>query len=312
MLNTMYVVVGVITNASYEILLALRDIQAHQGGLWEFPGGKIESNETVEQALQRELYEELGISVQQARPLIRIQHAYSDKTVLLDVWQIENWTGYAHGKEGQTVEWCAKHNLSQKQFPAANYPIIRVTKLPDRYLITPDQCHDKTFFYQLERSLDKSIQLVQLRAKHLTEKEYCHCAEKALNLCERYRAQLLVNATPEIALSVGAHGVHLNAKRLHQYTKRPLPYDLWLAASCHHLQDLQQAQKINIDFAVLSAVKPTRSHLEAPPLGWLKFWQLTEQANFPIYALGGMQKQHIPIAWAHGGQGIAAITDLWN
>jgi 8-oxo-dGTP diphosphatase len=314
MSKTIHVVAGVIANSNDDVLLALRGAEAHQGGLWEFSGGKKEVDESIEQALQRELYEELGITIQQARPLIRINHAYPDKTVLLDVWQIEDWTGQAHGKEGQPIEWCTKQDLQQKQFPAANYPIVNAAKLPDKYLITPEpkQSNDKSFFYQLERSLEQQIQLVQLRSKHLSTKEYCYCAEKTLNLCDAYQAQLLMNATPEMALSVGTHGVHLDSKRLYQYAQRPLAKSLWVAASCHHQQDLQQTQVIDADFAVLSPVKLTQSHPHSRPLGWLMFWALTEQATLPVYALGGMQLSDIPIAWAHGGQGIAAINSLWK
>jgi 8-oxo-dGTP diphosphatase len=314
MSKTIHVVAGVISNVNNEVLLALRDIQAHQGGLWEFSGGKKQAHETVEQALRRELHEELDISVQQVRPLIRVNHAYPDKTVLLDVWQIERWTGQPHGKEGQAIIWCKKQDLHQKAFPAANYPIITAAQLPDKYLITPEpkQWNDKTFFYQLERCLDHATQLVQLRAKYLPEKQYCYCAEKALNLCERYQAQLLVNATPKMALSIGTHGVHLDTKRLYDYPERPINKSLWLATSCHHQQDLQQAQTINADFAVFSPIKFTQSHPDIKPLGWLAFWQFTEQATLPIYALGGMQISDIPIAQAHGGQGIAAISSLWQ
>ncbi|MCV6638949.1 Nudix family hydrolase [Candidatus Albibeggiatoa sp. nov. NOAA] len=315
MSKTIHVVAGVITNSNDDVLLALRDAQAHQGGLWEFSGGKKEADETVEQALQRELHEELDITVQQARPLIRISHAYPDKTILLDVWKVERWTGQPKGKEGQPIAWCPKSELHQRQFPAANYPIINAAKLPDTYLITPEppKWNDKTFFYQLERCLDQPIQLVQLRAKHLSDKEYCYCAEKALNLCERYQAQLLMNTSAEMALSVGTHGVHLDSKRLYEYSERPLPNgSLWVAASCHYAQDLQQAQTIKANFAVLSPVKLTQSHPDVKPLGWSAFWELTESAQLPIYALGGMQTVDIPITWAHGGQGIASIRGLWS
>ena len=75
----LHVVVGVIYNMQGEILLARRPLQVEQGGLWEFPGGKCEKNETVEQALARELQEELGIVVEQARPFIRVYHTYPQK-----------------------------------------------------------------------------------------------------------------------------------------------------------------------------------------------------------------------------------------
>ena len=84
-----HVAVGAIRNGQGEFLLARRPEHLHQGGLWEFPGGKVETGETVEVALRRELQEELAITVGQATPLIKIRHDYGDKRVLLDVWRVE-------------------------------------------------------------------------------------------------------------------------------------------------------------------------------------------------------------------------------
>ena len=81
-----HVAVGVIVDANQHILIALRPDNVHQGGLWEFPGGKVERNETVESALDRELFEELGLRVVSCEQLVKIQHDYTDKSVLLDVW----------------------------------------------------------------------------------------------------------------------------------------------------------------------------------------------------------------------------------
>lgn len=189
---------------------------------------------------------------------------------------------------------------------------LRIKQLPSLYLITPDK--DKQFFYQLEASLDKNtgISLVQLRAKNLSERDYFHCAETALKLCHNYNAQLLINASPEIALSIGTDGVHLNTTRLFSYKKRPLSADFLVAASCHSIDEIQQANLIGVDFIVLSPVRTTASHPDAPPLGWTQFSQLTKQANCPVFALGGMREEDVLKAWAHGGQGIAAIRALWG
>jgi 8-oxo-dGTP diphosphatase len=312
-----HVVLCIIYNAQSEILLARRPDHTHQGGLWEFPGGKCQIGEPAEQALKREIQEEIGIIIQQARPLIRVIHAYPDKKILLDVWHVEQWHGQARGREDQAIKWCPPNQLKNFKMPAANAPIISALQLPTKYLITPDpeSLTDKKFYYRLEACLDRGITLVQLRAKFLSklsEREYCYCAEKALTLCDRHRAQLLINATPEIALTVGTHGVHLNSQRLLAYKERPLGANLWVAASCHTPEQIQQAKQINADFIVLSPVRSTATHPDAQPLGWNKFFQLTEQAPCPVFALGGMRAQDIPIAWAHGAQGIAAIRALWE
>jgi 8-oxo-dGTP diphosphatase len=127
--SCVHVAVGVLLNDRKEVLIALRPAHVHQGGLWEFPGGKVESDESVEQALVREFEEELGIRVCACSPLIEIRHDYSDKSVLLDVWLIENYSGTSIGREGQSIEWRALSALNARDFPEANAPIIQALLL---------------------------------------------------------------------------------------------------------------------------------------------------------------------------------------
>jgi 8-oxo-dGTP diphosphatase len=121
-----HVVVGVLLNDNQQVLIALRPVQSHQGGLWEFPGGKVEEGESVEYALNREFEEELGISVLACTELTQIRHEYIDKSVLLDVWRIEKYSGTPKGREGQVIEWRALSKLRAEDFPKANERIIRV------------------------------------------------------------------------------------------------------------------------------------------------------------------------------------------
>ena len=124
--SIVHVVVGVLLNYNQQVLIALRPVQSHQGGLWEFPGGKVEEGESVEYALNREFEEELGISVLACTELTQIRHEYSDKSVLLDVWRIEKYSGTPKGREGQVIEWRALSKLRAEDFPKANERIIRV------------------------------------------------------------------------------------------------------------------------------------------------------------------------------------------
>ncbi|HHL45917.1 MAG TPA: NUDIX domain-containing protein, partial [Gammaproteobacteria bacterium] len=88
-----HVAVAVIVNGQGEVLIARRPDHLYQGGLWEFPGGKLEPGERVTQALSRELDEELGITVESSGPLIRVHHHYPRWPVLLDVWRVERYRG---------------------------------------------------------------------------------------------------------------------------------------------------------------------------------------------------------------------------
>jgi 8-oxo-dGTP diphosphatase len=119
-----HVAVGVISDGADNILIARRAADAHQGGLWEFPGGKVEPGESVEEALTRELFEELALTVTACEPLLAIAHDYSDKAVLLDVWWVAGFSGQPHGREGQPLRWVAIDELRAVEFPDANLPII--------------------------------------------------------------------------------------------------------------------------------------------------------------------------------------------
>ncbi|MDF2939581.1 MAG: hypothetical protein K0R66_223 [Gammaproteobacteria bacterium] len=123
-MERLHVVVGIIINHNKECCIAKRAKHVHLGGLWEFPGGKVESNETAQAALTRELYEELGIMVEQAKSFTQIPHDYEDRKVLLDFWLVTAFKGEPKGKEGQPVKWVSLQELKNYEFPEANKPII--------------------------------------------------------------------------------------------------------------------------------------------------------------------------------------------
>lgn len=117
------VAVGVIKREN-KIYISKRADDLHQGGKWEFPGGKREANETIEQALSRELSEEIGIQVTKQSQFMLIEHDYGDKKVCLDVRLVEAFEGEASHQEGQQSQWVNISELSQFTFPEANKVII--------------------------------------------------------------------------------------------------------------------------------------------------------------------------------------------
>jgi len=120
-----HVAVGVIYNKQRDkILVSRRATNVHQGGLWEFPGGKCQAGEDILSALKRELFEELNLLVDGCQPLVCINHEYPDQSVMLDVWSVNKWRGNIYGREGQLIEWVAVSLLSQRDFPEANKAII--------------------------------------------------------------------------------------------------------------------------------------------------------------------------------------------
>ena len=311
--SPIYVAVAVIENARGEFLLARRPENVHQGGLWEFPGGKVELGEDICTALNRELQEELGITAKTARPLLRVRHDYPDKSVLLDVWRVTAIHGTPHGREGQPLAWVAPSELRNYPFPQANAPIITAALLPSVYLITGEPQADVAEFLQrLELAVSAGMRLVQLRAKSLDVAQYRALAQDALRVCHAHGAQLLLNADPQIAVALNADGVHLSSARLAALHQRPLARTQWVAASVHNLDQLRQAQSIGVDFVVASPVLPTQSHPHAVPLGWEGLRALTEAAVVPVFALGGMDAECVGRAYEQGAQGVAAVSAIWN
>jgi len=311
-----HVAVAVIRNSSGQIFITLRPDHVHQGGLWEFPGGKLEPGEPVQHALRREIAEEIGIEVQDILPLIKISYQYPSKKVLLDVWEVLSFQGTAHGREGQAYRWVMPDDLHRYQFPEANRGIIAAARLPHRYLITPDPGSEVTqFLQQLEASLRAGIKLVQLRAKTLTPQRYRQLADAVTGLCHRYHAKVLVNAdqdTLEQRLQLSTDGVHVTSACLLSLSTRPVTSEQWFAASCHDLLEINHANRLGADFVVLGSVKSTASHPVDSPLGWDKFSELVKHAEMPVYALGGMLEEEVPASRLYGGQGIAAIRGLWG
>ncbi|GAB2795857.1 Nudix family hydrolase [Halomonas shantousis] len=308
-----HVAAAAIVRSDGQVLIARRPSTVDQGGLWEFPGGKLAPYETGFEALKRELHEELGIQIQRAQPLIRVHHEYPDKHILLDVWQVHEFAGEPFGREGQAVRWVKVEDLANYAFPAANLPILRAVALPQEYLISGDAEDDTAFFSRLERALtEDGVQLVQLRAKSLDETAYVALAERALALCREHDAKLMLNGEPELLERIDADGIHLTSERLMQLERRPIETRKWLSASTHDRAQLDQAALIGCDFVTLSPLRVTPTHPGAAPLGWHDFQQLVEMAGMPVFALGGMTRHDANHARAVGAQGIASIRDFWK
>lgn len=308
------VAVGIIINNANEVLLTRRPRDVHQGGLWEFPGGKLETGEDVPTALARELREELGLIVEKAHTFMNLSYAYPDRSVMLNVCVVNKWQGTPHSREGQTVRWVNTERLLEYNFPPPDEAIIKALHLPPLYLISPDPGDVSVDDYcsRIEECIKAGARLLQLRCHEETYHRYPDLVMRIFAICESHNALLLLNSTPATAVCLNVHGVHLNSSRLLQLSERPLNKHFWLSASCHNRSEVMQACRIGIDFIVLSPVQATASHPHAQPLGWEKFSKLVEMANMPVYALGGMQPQHLPRAWGCGAQGVAMLSAVWS
>jgi len=307
-----HVAAAVIRGTDGRILIARRADSQHQGGLWEFPGGKVEDGEAVEVALARELHEELGIVVTAARPLIKVKHDYPDKQVLLDVWDVNGFSGEPHGAEGQPLAWVTARELPDYDFPEANQPIVAAARLPGQYLITPEGLEVPQMLRGIQKAIADGIKLVQLRAPNMYDPKYRDVAVDAVGLCAG-KAQLMLKGPLEWLGDFPAAGWHLTSEQLRKYASkgRPFPKQRWLAASCHNAEELALAEQMGVDFVTLSPVQATQTHPDAVPLGWERAQQLIEGFSKPVYLLGGVGAAEQEKAWQHGAQGVAGIRAFW-
>lgn len=309
-LRSIHVVAGVIQDARGRILLARRTETRDMPGLWEFPGGKREPGESSEDALVRELQEELGIEAQVGEWLMEVPQLYPDKRLRLEVRRIDGWKGQPRGREGQALTWVSPEKLERYSMPPADLPVVAMLRQPEHYLVTPEPGADE------ERWLERVGQLLRagVRRMHLCTRgrdpaRRAHLVERVLAQRGRNPVQLLLEGDIALARELGI-GVHLDAMQLGALDGRPLPAGQPVAASCHDLPSLQQAQRIGCDFAVLG---PVLSSVSAPaaPFGWEAFEAMREKVSLPIYAGGGLHPSHLAEARRHGAQGIAALRSLW-
>lgn len=127
-MKVVYVAAAALFGPSGNILLAQRPEGKAMAGLWEFPGGKIETGETPEEALIRELKEELAITVTQSElePITFASHTYETFHLFMPLYGVRNWIGTPHPTEGQTLAWVAPCDLHTYPAPDADIPLFDV------------------------------------------------------------------------------------------------------------------------------------------------------------------------------------------
>ena len=319
MTNTINVAVAILQKND-QLLLASRPQGKGWAGWWEFPGGKIETGEQPENALSRELQEELGITPTQVQQWLTHRFDYpathdsAAKTVLLHFYFVTQWQGEFTALEGQQLSWQNPQNITVSPVLPANAPIMKALALPPIYAISNvAEMGEAAWLHALETQLNNGLKLIQLREKQLTPLALTRLAEQVLAMAKPFAAKVLINGDIDLAIKLGAHGVHLTSLQLMQLSKKPtdLPNGFLVAASCHNALELAQAEKLGLDFALLSPVKKTHSHVNQSAMGWKIFQETIQHFSLPIYALGGMDANDLPDALSCGARGIAMQRAIW-
>ena len=300
------VVVAVMIKSDGSFLLARRPESKPCEGYWEFPGGKIELDESHLQALNRELMEELGIQIELSYPWITLVHTYSHATVHLYFYRIERWHGEPYAKENQELSWQFADNIKVTPMLPTNVPVLRALSLPPIYQITnAADLGVKDTLIKLKNSFQQGTKLVQIREPEMIKGDLCLFAHKVVEIAHCYGVKVLINGDADLSREIGVDGVHFSSAQLMVATTRP-KVNL-CGASCHNIEELFQAERLGIDFVVLGPVLPTLSHPRATPMGWRKFAQIIRDFPLPVYALGGMKLEDLTTSWEHGAHGVAMI-----
>ena len=305
------VAVGILIDSNKKILLAQRPKFRSCSGWWEFPGGKLEKNEVPEEALTRELKEEINIDVVNCEKWVTRNYAYEEHNVTLYFFKVTEWNGELNPKENQKLLWINPREVDKTTILPPNVFILNALSLPTYYGITNiSETHKGVFLVQLLKQLEHGLRMIQIREKNLPLEELKEITLEIIRICKPFSAKIILNSNIELANELNANGVHLNSIELKKFTKKPK--NIIVGASCHSEIDLKIAQDKEVDFVVFSPVNKTISHPEIVPLGWVKFLSIANKFDIPIYALGGMKKSDINNALDSGAIGVASQRNIWS
>jgi len=195
------VAVAVIQSEDGYVLMAERPYGKESSGSWEFPGGKFELGESAEQALAREIYEELGIKPKMAYPWISYKFAYPNKRVKLHVFRIFNWEGTPSGREGQRISWEDSDAIRVSPLLPANNHILEVIKLPLLYILTnTSQSSMVKFMEVLVKLFEQGVRLIQVCTRHMNPEQLTQITRPIVKLADHYGAKILISGSESVAL----------------------------------------------------------------------------------------------------------------
>ena len=307
------VAVAVVFNTHGQVLWGCRPEGKPYAGYWEFPGGKVEPDETVWQALVRELKEELDITALEGGPWFRIEHDYEHANVRLHLYRVWRFDGSPKSLENQRFTWASLDSSDLSPILPATEPLLPKLAQPTVMALSNYEAGFEACAKRLEQGLSRATMpiYVQFREKTLKGDALIQAFEHCYGLCQKSGQAMLLNSDTWINLAV-----HLDAL--------PCPLHLTQAhllsgqfqgvqcagASVHDTDSLHMAFDRGLSYAVLGAVKPTSSHPGQPGLGWQGFLDSALGARLPVFAIGGLAWGDMPDARRHGAHGIAMLSQF--
>ena len=305
------VAAGVLIRPDGSFLLASRPKGKPYASYWEFPGGKVEPNETIAKALARELHEELGIDIGTPYPWVVRVFDYPHALVRLHFFRVFDWRGKLRAREHQDFGFFSTSSLPDGPLLPATIPVLRWLTLPPIYAISAAaRLGRESFLQRLELALARGLKLLQFREPALDDAAAAVLFDEVRVRIRATGATLLVNSRHQRALWESADGVHLTAADLAAVEQRP---ELeWVGASAHSSAEIEHATQLRLDFVTVGTVRTTATHPGQRPLGWNAFAGMITGSGVPVYSLGGLQINDLATAMSYGAHGIALLSAVWN
>ena len=248
--------------------------------------------------------------IRAARPLIRVRHDYSERTVVLDTWLVTDFSDEPHPHENQALAWVRPEDLLRWDLLAADKPIVAALRLPCDYVFTPPDADERRVRDGLTRLPHGA--LLRLRWPALSDMDYAQFAARVIPAARSAGLRVTVDRSVEMATHLGADGWHATSKTLaSEDLALRGDYSGFRIASCHDADELARAKALDFDAAVLGPVQVTATHPDRVPLGWGAFEKLASDSALPVFAIGGVGPPQRAEAFAHYAQGTAGISGYW-
>lgn len=295
---TIHVAIAILLHQD-KVLVGWREAKQHQGNKHEFPGGKVEEGESPLAACRREIYEEVGIGLQDWHAFDVIRHEYDDVIVNLHLFHAIVPSALLNEIQ-QPWRWYSRDELLSLNFPKANQAMIKrlhwahQIKISDGLNALDALKLDQLMYWRVEGTQAQIVEISGLSVEQLS---------KLIVNIELYQQ---LNSIQQQAISA----IHLKQSQVMALMQGDLITGKRYIAACHDLVSMKQAEKIGCDAILLSPVLATETHPEAWALGWEQFKNFAAQVEIPVFALGGMQTGDLLTAQQQGAYGIAGIRFL--
>ncbi len=312
-----HVAVAVVFNSKGQVLWAQRPQGKPYANYWEFPGGKVEANESIWQALVRELKEELDLDILEGGPWFVIDHDYEHAKVRLHLYRVWKFSGNPRALEQQRFTWSSLSDSILTPILPATLPILPLFNQPQLMRITHFEAMSITHALNLFETDKEKAQWrglrIYFREKNLSAQQLVATYQATWNWCTNHDVPLVVNSVTALLLLQAGFPLQVNTT-LHltqdhlMNTPSQLSRFKVIGASVHRPEHLAVAHAKQLTYALLGAVKATPSHPDQEGLGWTGFYEMLHgKTQLPVFAVGGLSFDDLVHAQGYGAHGIAMM-----